>query len=129
MREGGGVRNSDGDLYVRFGRLGIGWMEAEYLVKHAPKGNYVLIAGSPSAEDAKTLHDEQMKVLKPYVDRGDIKVIADGYMKDWLPSEAYLFMLKAIESSQGKIAAGVASNDGMAGGGVPAVGAPKMCGQ
>ena len=110
------VPNSDVDLYVSFDRVEIGWMQAEYLVKQAPTGNYVLIAGSPSAEDAKTLHDAQMSVLQPYIDRGDIKVIADGYTKDWLPSEAYLFMLKAIDSAQGKIAAVVASNDELAGG-------------
>ena len=82
------VPNSDVDLYVSFDRVEIGWMQAEYLVKHAPTGNYVLIAGSPSAEDAKTLHDAQMSVLQPYINRGDIKVIADAYTKDWLASEA-----------------------------------------
>src|SRR5580704_1725559 len=106
------VLNSDVDLYVSFDRLEIGRMQAEYLAKQAPRGNYVLIAGSPRDEGAKTLHDAQMKVLQPYIDRGDIKVIADGYTKDWLPSEAYLFMLKAIDSSQGNIAAVLASNDG-----------------
>ena len=115
------VQNSDVDLYVSFDRTEIGRMQAEYLVKQAPRGNYVLIAGSPSAEDAKTLHDAQMSVLQPYIDRGDIKVIADAYTKDWLPSEAYLFMLKAIDSTQGKIAAVVASNDGLAGGAIQAL--------
>jgi len=123
------VPNGDVDLYVSFDRVEIGWMQAEYLVKHAPTGNYVLIAGSPSAEDAKTLHDEQIKVLQPYIDRGDIKVIADGYTKDWLPSEAYLFMLKAINSSQGKIAAVLASNDGMAGGAIQALNEHKLAGK
>ncbi len=115
------VLNSDVDLYVSFDRVEIGRMQAEYLVKHAPKGNYVLIAGSPNDEGAKTLHDAQMEVLQPYIDSGDIKVIADGYMKDWLPSEAYLFMLNAIASSQGNIAAVLASNDGMAGGAIQAL--------
>jgi D-xylose transport system substrate-binding protein len=123
------VPNGDVDLYVSFDRVQIGWMQAEYLVKHAPTGNYVLIAGSPSAEDAKTLHDEQMKVLQPYIDRGDIKVIADGYTKDWLPSEAYLFMLKAIDSSKGKIAAVLASNDGMAGGAIQALQEHNLAGK
>jgi D-xylose transport system substrate-binding protein len=81
----------------------------------------VLIAGSPSDGGAKILHDAQMKVLQPYIDRGDIKVIADAYTKEWLPSEAYLFMLKAIESSQGNIAAVLASNDGLAGGAIQAL--------
>ena len=104
-------------------------MQAESLVKHAPTGNYVLIAGSPNAEDAKVLHDAQMSVLRTYIDRGDIKVIADGYTKDWLASEAYLFMLKAIDSTQGKIAAVLASNDGLAGGAIQALREHKLAGK
>jgi D-xylose transport system substrate-binding protein len=115
------ILNSDVDLFVSFDRVEIGRMQAEYLVKQAPKGNYVLIAGSPNDEGAKTLHDAQINVLQPYIQRGDIKVIADGYTKEWLPSEAYLFMLKAIESSQGKIAAVLTSNDGLAGGAIQAL--------
>jgi D-xylose transport system substrate-binding protein len=123
------VLNSDVDLYVSFDRLEIGRMQAEYLVKHAPTGNYVLIAGSPNDEGAKALHDAQMNVLQPYIDRGDIKVIADGYTKDWLPSEAYLFMLKAIDSAQGNIAAVLASNDGLAGGAIQALREHNLAGK
>jgi D-xylose transport system substrate-binding protein len=123
------VLNSDVDLYVSFDRLEIGRMQAEYLVRDAPKGNYVLIAGSPNDEGAKILHDAQMSVLQPYIDRGDIKVIADAYTKDWLPSEAYLLMLKAIDSADGKIAAVVASNDGMAGGAIQALREHNLAGK
>jgi D-xylose transport system substrate-binding protein len=123
------VQNSDVDLYVSFDRVEIGRMQAEYLVKHAPKGNYVLIAGSPNDEGAKTLHDAQLKVLQPYIDRGDIKVIADAYTKDWLPSEAYLFMLKAFDSAQGNIAAVLASNDGLAGGAIQALREHNLAGK
>lgn len=115
------VQNSDPDLYVSFNRAEIGRMQAEYLVKFAPRGNYVLIAGSPNDEGAKTLHDEQLKVLQPYIDRGDIKIIADEYNNDWRPSEAYLHMLDAIDSSHGNITAVLASNDGMAGGVIQAL--------
>jgi D-xylose transport system substrate-binding protein len=115
------VLNSDVDLYVSFDRMQIGFMQADYLVKRAPKGNYVLIAGSPNDEGAKILHDEQIKVLQPYVDRGDIQVVADGYTKDWLPTEAYLSTLKAIETTKGNIAAVLASNDGLAGGAIQAL--------
>jgi D-xylose transport system substrate-binding protein len=115
------VLNSDVDLYITFDRVEIGRMQAEYLVKRAPRGNYVLIAGSPNDEGAKVLHDAQMKVLQPYIDRGEIKMIADEYTKDWLPSEAYLSMLKAIDSSKGDVAAVLASNDGLAGGAIQAL--------
>jgi D-xylose transport system substrate-binding protein len=123
------VQNSDVDLYVSFDRLEIGKMQAEYLVGHAPTGNYVLIAGSPNDEGAKTLHEAQMNVLQPYIARGDIKVIADAYIKDWLPSEAYLFMLKAIDSAQSKIAAVLASNDGLAGGAIQALREHNLAGK
>ncbi|HEY6338522.1 MAG TPA: substrate-binding domain-containing protein [Candidatus Sulfotelmatobacter sp.] len=115
------VQNSDVDLYVSFDRVEIGRMQAESLVKVAPKGNYVLIGGSPNDEGAKTLHDAQMSVLQPYIGRGDIKVIADSYTRDWLPSEAYVHMLEAIDSSRGNIAAVLASNDGMAEGAIQAL--------
>ena len=123
------ILNSDVDLYVSFDRVEIGRMQAEYLVSHAPKGNYVLIAGSPNDEGAKTLHDAQIKVLQSSIDRGDIKVIADGYTKDWIPTEAYLFALKAIDSSHGNIAAVLASNDGLASGAVEALHDHKLNGK
>jgi D-xylose transport system substrate-binding protein len=123
------VLNSDVDLYVSFDRVEIGRMQAEYLVKEAPRGNYVLIAGSPRDEGAKTLHDAQMSVLQPYITRGDIKVIADAYTKDWLPSESYLFTLKTIDSAQGQIAAVLASNDGLAGGAIQALREHNLAGK
>jgi D-xylose transport system substrate-binding protein len=123
------VENSDVDLYVSFDRDEIGRMQGEYLVKQAPRGNYVLIAGSPRDEGAKTLHDAQMNVLEPYISRGDIKVIADAYTKDWLPSEAYLFMLKAIDSAKGQIAGVLASNDGLASGAIQALREHNLAGK
>jgi D-xylose transport system substrate-binding protein len=123
------IPNSNVDLYISFDRVEIGGMQAKYLVEHAPTGNYVLIEGSPNDEGSKTLHDAQINVLQPYIDRGEIKVIADGYTKDWLPSEAYLFTLKAIDSTNGKIAAVLASNDGLAGGAIQALREHRLAGK
>lgn len=115
------VLNSDLDLYITFDRVNIATMQAEFLLTRAPKGNYVLIAGSPNDGGAKTLHDTQMEILQPRIDRGDIKVISDSYTNDWLPSEAYISTLKAIDSSKGDIAAVLASNDGLASGAIQAL--------
>jgi D-xylose transport system substrate-binding protein len=113
--------NSDVDLYVTFDRNEIGTMQAQYLVERAPKGNYVLIGGSPGDEGARVIHSSQMKVLQPYVDRGDVKVVADGYIQDWVASEAYVFMLKAIETAHGNVAGVIAANDALAGGAIQAL--------
>jgi D-xylose transport system substrate-binding protein len=123
------VQNSDVDEYVSFDRVEIGREQAKYLVAKVPKGNYVVIAGSPNDEGAKELCEAQMKVLQPFIERGEIRVIAHGYMKDWLPSEAYLFTLKAVESSGGELAAVLASNDGLAGGAIQALSEHRLAGK
>src|ERR1700690_4414538 len=59
------VRDSAVSLFVGGDAAEIGLLQADSLTKLAPKGNYVLIAGSPADINAKTLHDAQMSVLKP----------------------------------------------------------------
>ncbi len=90
------ILDSDVDLYVSFDPLKVGEQQADYLVKHAPKGNYVLIGGAPTDNNALLVRDGQMKVLKPYVDRGDIKIVADQWAKDWQPVEALKIMENAL---------------------------------
>src|SRR6266478_9507185 len=99
------VRNADVTFFIGVDASAVGYLQAYFLSQRAPKGNYVLIGGSPSDINAKILHDAQMRVLKPMVDRGDIKIASDTWTKDWDPSEAYAHMSAAIESTNGDIAA------------------------
>jgi D-xylose transport system substrate-binding protein len=115
------VRNSDVDLFVGANAEVIGELQSSTLSRLAPKGNYVLIGGSPSDLNAKGIRDGQMRVLQPLIDRGDIKIVSDGWARDWDPSEAYALMSKAVDSTKGDLAAIVASNDGTAGGAIQAL--------
>jgi len=115
------VRDPNVSFFVGVDASAIGFLQATSLTQIAPKGNYVLIAGSPTDLNAKILRDAQWRVLKPLVDRGDIKVISDTWSKDWNPTEAYTHMTEAIESAKGDITAVVASNDGTAGGAIEAL--------
>jgi D-xylose transport system substrate-binding protein len=123
------VRNPDVSFFIGVDASAVGYLQAFSLSQKAPKGNYVLIGGSPSDNNAKILHDAQMRVLKPRVDRGDIKIASDTWTKDWDPSEAYAHMSAAIESTKGDIAAVVASNDGTAGGAIQALEDHKLAGK
>ena len=123
------VRNADVDSFVGVDAGAVGFLQALSIYQMAPKGNYVLIAGSPTDTNAKLLHDAQMRVLKPAVDRGDIKIVADVWAKDWNPSEAYAYMTEAIESTKGNITAVIASNDGTAGGAIQALEEHKLAGK
>jgi hypothetical protein len=95
------VRNPDVTLFIGVDASVVGYLQASSLTQLAPKGNYVIIGGSPSDINAKFLHDGQMLVLKPLVARGDIKIVSDTWSKDWEPSEAYAHMSAAIESTKG----------------------------
>ena len=115
------VRNPDVTFFIGINAAAVGFLQAYTLTQQAPKGNYVLLAGSPEDVNAHILHDEQMKVLKPLVDRGDIKVAADYWIKDWSPTEAYARMAEALDHTKGDVTAVLASNDGMAGGAIQAM--------
>jgi len=123
------VRNADVDAFVGVDVTTIGYLQARSIYQLAPKGNYVLIAGSPSDINAKILHDAQLRVLKPAVDRGEIKIVADVWAKDWNPSEAYASMGQAIQTTNGTITAVIASNDGTAGGAIQALEEHKLAGK
>ena len=123
------VPDPDVTFFVGVDASAVGSLEAQSLIQLAPRGNYVLIGGSPSDPNAKSIHDAQLRVLKPLVDRGDIKVVSDTWTKDWNPTEAYAHMTEAIASTQGNIAAVVAANDGTAGGVVQALEEHKLAGR
>jgi D-xylose transport system substrate-binding protein len=123
------VRNSDVDFFVGTNAEVIGELQSSTLARLAPKGNYVLIGGSPADANAKALRDGQIRFLKAFVDRGDLKIVSDGWAKDWDPAEAYAIMSKAIDSTKGDITAVVASNDGTAGGAIQALEEHKLAGK
>lgn len=123
------ILDSDVDLYVSFDNVKVGELQAEALVKNHPKGNYLLIGGAPTDNNARMFRDGQMNVLKPLIDKGDIKVVADQWAKDWQPVEGLKITENALTKNNNKIDAVVASNDGLAGAAVQALGEQKLAGK
>ena len=123
------IRNSDVDLYVSHQVVRIGEMQAKYLLDRAPKGNYVVVGGAPTDNNALLLHEGQMKVLQPAIDRGDIKVVVDQYAKEWQASEALNIVENALTKFNNDIVAVVASNDGTARGAVQALEGQGLAGK
>ena len=122
------IRNADVDLYVSHQVVKIGQMQAQYALDHAPRGNYVLIGGSQTDNNAILLTDGQMQVLQPAVDKGEIKIVTKQYAREWLASEALRIMEDALTKNNNDIQAVVASNDGTAGGAISAI-PPQLVGK
>jgi D-xylose transport system substrate-binding protein len=123
------IRNSEPDLYVSHQVVKMGEMQGDYALKHVPKGNYVLIGGAPTDNNARLLRDGQMNVLKPAADRGDVKIISDQFAKEWKAEEAQRLTEDALTRTKNDIQAIVASNDGTAGGAISALDAAGLAGK
>ncbi|MGI8556513.1 MAG: substrate-binding domain-containing protein, partial [Pyrinomonadaceae bacterium] len=78
--------NSDKiDLYVSHQVPVIGEKIAEYALEHKPKGNYIMVYGASTDNNALIMKNAELKVLQPAIDKGDIKIVADQFITDWKP--------------------------------------------
>jgi D-xylose transport system substrate-binding protein len=123
------IRNCDLDLYISFDNVRVGELQAEVLVRKAPKGNYFLLGGAPTDENSKQLREGQLNILQPLYDRGDIKDAGMQWCRDWDPLEALHHIENALTRLNNQMDAVVASNDGTAGGAIQALAAQKLAGK
>ena len=115
------IKSDDIDVFVSHLHSLAGQMQAEYALKNNPKGNYVLIYGAPTDNNAQIMKESQLEVLKPAIERGDIKIVAEQNAKDWSPEDALKIAENALVQHQNNIVAFVCSNDGTAGGAIQAL--------
>jgi D-xylose transport system substrate-binding protein len=113
-------------FYLTFDNVEVGRMQARAVLKAQPKGNYVMIKGSPTDPNADFLRGGQQEILQAALDRGDIKIVGEAYTDGWIPANAQRNMEQILTAVDNKVDAVVASNDGTAGGVVAALTAQGM---
>lgn len=122
--------NSDKiDVYISHQVPVIGKKIAEYALQKVPKGNYVMVYGADTDNNAIIMRKEMEAVLKPAIDKGDIKVVQNLHAKDWKPEEALKNVENALTQNNNDIQAVVASNDGTAGGAIQALAKQGLAGK
>lgn len=110
-----------GVFYITFDNAEVGRMQARAVFAAKPKGNYVMIKGSPTDPNADFLRGGQQEVIDAAVKKGDIKIVGEEYTEGWKPEVAQKNMEQILTKTGGKVDAVVASNDGTAGGVVAAL--------
>ena len=114
--------NSDKiDLYISHQVPVIGRKMAEYALQKVPKGNYVMVYGASTDNNALILKKEQLAVLQSAIDKGDIKIVADQHASDWKAEEAMKIVENALTQNNDNVQAVIASNDGTASGAIAAL--------
>jgi D-xylose transport system substrate-binding protein len=117
-----------GVFYITFDNKEVGRMQARAVLAAKPKGNYVMIKGSPTDPNADFLRSGQQEVLDAAIKSGDIKIVGEEYTDGWKPETAQKNMEQILTKNNNKVDAVVASNDGMAGGVVAALSARGLKG-
>ena len=117
-----------GVFYITFDNKEVGRMQARAVLAAKPKGNYVMIKGSPTDPNADFLRSGQQEVLADAIKKGDIKIVGEEYTEGWKPETAQKNMEQILTKNANKVDAVVASNDGMAGGVVAALSARGLKG-
>lgn len=121
------IKSEDLDVYVSHDAFKVGVIEAEEAVKATGgKGNYVILDGQSGHSVVAEIDRGYMSVLKPLVDKGDIKIVVQKNHEAWAPEQALKTMEDAIAKTKGDIQAILANNSGMARGAVQAVQAANL---
>jgi D-xylose transport system substrate-binding protein len=117
-----------GVFYITFDNKEVGRLQARAVLAAKPKGNYVMIKGSPTDPNADFLRAGQQEVLASALSSGAIKIVGEEYTEGWKPEVAQKNMEQILTRNGNKVDAVVASNDGTAGGVVAALSARGIAG-
>ncbi|MEQ8197836.1 MAG: substrate-binding domain-containing protein [Clostridiaceae bacterium] len=123
------IQNSNVDIFVSFNGKRVGELQGQYLIKAAPKGNYIILSGDPGSSNAKLFKEGAMEYIQPLVSTKDIKLVADKPVEKYDPRIAYEIVENALIANNNNIDAVLAPNDAIAGASIDALKAKGLAGK
>ena len=109
------IKNCNLDFYISFDNVEVGKLQAEYLTKVCPTGNYAIIGGAITDNNATLIKLGQISVLEPLVEKGDIKIVYDKFVDKWTEENGYNSMNECLKKNK-TVNAVLVANDGLADG-------------
>jgi D-xylose transport system substrate-binding protein len=128
------MRNCELDVYVTFDNEQVGYLQAAGVLKAVPEGNYILLGGAATDNNAKLLRTGQLRAIREHEKKSgkQITVLADPFLDNWDREEArrrVSNLLTRFKAEGKKVDAIVASNDSTAGGAIAALMAEQLQGK
>ena len=108
-------------FYLTFDNKEVGRVIARSIQAAVPSGNYAIIKGDKGDPNALFLLEGMMDVIGADVESGKIKIVGEAFTDGWKPDNAQKNMEQILTSSNNKVDAVLAENDGMAGGAIAAL--------
>ncbi len=122
------IKNCDLDYYISFDNVNVGELQADFLSRVAPQGNYAILGGSPKDYNSLLIRLGQMNVLEPLILRNDIKIVLDKNVDNWDADVAFSIMNEFLKEST-DLDAIVSSNDEISRGVCRALQEHELCGK
>jgi D-xylose transport system substrate-binding protein len=107
------IKNCNLHYYISFNSVRTGELMAEYMVRQKPKGNYAFVNGPVTDNNAILIKQGQMNVLRPYIDKGDIKIVLNKSVDAWGPLEALMIMDDFLGQYKGTLDVVMSASDGL----------------
>lgn len=123
------ILNCKLDYYVSTDNVEIGELQAGYLAKIKPAGNYAIIGGSRSDHNSQFLYLGQMNILSPLIEKGDIKLVYNTFTEQWSADEGYNLTVELLKKTSNRVDAIIAANDAIALGAIQALEEKKLAGK
>jgi D-xylose transport system substrate-binding protein len=110
------IDTKDLSFYISYSNPEVGNLQAKYALQKVPAGNYLLINGPVSDNNAIVFRTEQLKVLEPAIKSKKVKIIGDIVLDGWSEIESMMKMDEFFTTNKVKPDVIIAANDAIASG-------------
>lgn len=122
------INDADVDLYISFDNVMVGEMMGQELIKNVPRGNYLILNGARTDQNAFMFNEGYMSVIQPKIDNGSINVVGETWIDAWRDELSYAYVNEAIDSGR-KFDAILAANDRVSEGAINALSENRLTGE
>lgn len=115
------ISNCNLDYFISFDNVKVGELMANYALQKKSTGNYFLLCGDKSDQNAIWVRQGYLNVLTPAVNAGKIKIVYQTYVEDWAPENAEYEMDRYVGLASSAPDVILSSYDGMSSGAIRAL--------
>lgn len=120
------ILNCDLPYYISFNSVKVGELMTDYALKLKPKGNYILLNGPVSDNNALLVKQGMMNKLKPAIDRKDVTILLDKDLDSWYALSVLMTMEEFLPANKQPIDVILAAADDIAAGSIDALKMDKI---
>jgi D-xylose transport system substrate-binding protein len=120
------ISNCDLDYYVSFNNVKVGELMAQGALKQKSSGNFILLGGDKSDQNAIWVREGMRNIVDPLVKEGKVKIVYDIFVEDWSGDNAYQEIKRYLNLSGSVPDAIVSAYDGLSTGAIDALESNKV---